>query len=286
MKFGTLYAYWTREWIADYSKLMEKAKFAGFDVLEIGADNLVEISEYELKKLKDKSEELNLSISCNIGPDKKYDISSTDEKTKLRGIQYFEKIFEKMKLINSKILVGVVYSHWPYDFQDLNKDEMWKRAVKSTRKLCEIADTYDVDIAIEVVNRYESILLNTADEGVKFCKDVNHKRAKLLLDTFHMNIEEDDMVEAIKNSREYLAHFHIGESNRKLPGNGNQINWEQIFKALNDINYDGMVVMEPFMSDEGEVAKDIKVWRNMIEDKQDIDDCIKKSLEFVKNIAS
>lgn len=81
-----------------------------------------------------------------------------------------------------------------------------------------MAEEYDINYCLEIVNRYEQYLLNTAAEGVDFVRELDSPKIKLLLDCFHMNIEEDSFSEAIKTAGELLGHFHIGECNRKVPG--------------------------------------------------------------------
>lgn len=283
MKYGTLYAYWTREWSGDYLFYLDKAHKLGFDTLEISAAHLPDMTDQELHDLANASKRLGMTITANIGPKKEVDISSSDPLVRINGMKYFEEIFVAMKKLNCDILVGVIFSHWPYDFIDLDKEAIWERAVESVRKLSEVADKYDIDLALEVVNRFENNLLNTAEEGVRFCKDVDHPRAKLLLDTFHMNIEEDSIPGAIRKSKDYLIHLHIGEANRKVPGKGH-IPWKEIGLALKDINFDRAVVMEPFVKQGGQVGEDIRVWRDLSDAKNvdELDNELQESLEYLK----
>ena len=138
-------------------------------------------------------------------------------------------------------------------------------------------------MCLEVVNRFETNILNTSEEAVRFCNEVDHMRAKILLDTFHMNIEEDSIADAIRHAGSLLGHMHVGEGNRKVPGKGH-LPWVEIGKALNDIGHDKGVVMEPFVHMGGKVGSDIKVWRDLTggasEDQNDAD--IKASLEFLR----
>lgn len=115
---------------------------------------------------------------------------------------------------------------------------------------------------MEVVNRFEQFLFNDAAEATQFVKDVDRDNVKVMLDCFHMNIEEDSFYDAIVSTGKYLGHFHVGEANRKVPGKG-RIPWNEIGRALRDIGYDGGVVMEPFVCMGGGVGQDIKVWRDL-----------------------
>jgi D-psicose/D-tagatose/L-ribulose 3-epimerase len=124
------------------------------------------------------------------------------------------------------------------------------------------AEDNNVIFAMEVVNRFEHFLMNTAEEGVSYVKQLDSPNARLLLDTFHMNIEEDHIGTAIETAGQYLGHVHLGESNRRPPGCGH-IPWDELASALKKINYQGALVMEPFLMPGGQVGSDIKVWRDL-----------------------
>lgn len=283
MKFGTLYAYWVRDWGADYCALAKKAKKAGFDVLEVGAGDLLDMTDAQLEELKATATELGLEISANLGPPKDKDVSSADPAIREAGVKFLCDIMHQMVKIDCKILIGALYNCWPYDFKDLDKEGLWKRAVEGMQKVGDEADRLGITIALEVLNRFETLLLTDASEGVQFCRDVNRKSVKVLLDTFHMNIEEDDLPAAIRATGEWLAHLHVGEGNRKLPGMGH-LDWAAIGSALKDIGFDGMVVMEPFMKTGGSVGSDIKVWRDLSDnaDEEGMDRMIAESVAFLR----
>ncbi|MBO4220251.1 MAG: sugar phosphate isomerase/epimerase [Clostridia bacterium] len=287
MKFGTLYAYWVRDWGADYCELAKKVKAAGFDVIEVGAGDLVKMSDEELKRLSDAAKSLGLEISANLGPPRDKDISSADPAIREAGVKFLCDIMHQMVKIDCRILIGALYNCWPYDFADLDKESLRKRAVEGMQRVGDEADRLGITIALEVLNRFETILLTDAAEGVKFCEDVGRESVKVLLDTFHMNIEEDNIPDAIRNTGSWLAHLHVGEGNRKLPGMGH-LDWFAIGKALRDISFDGMVVMEPFMKSGGSVGKDIKVWRDLSNGASDeeMDSIIANSLVFLRGAFS
>ena len=283
MKFGTLYAYWTKEWTGDYKYFAKKVSDIGFDILEISAGDLLAMSDRDIDELKAVSKDSGIEITSNIGPARKYDVASPDEETRERGIKFLSDIMKKMDRLDSRALVGVMYTYWPNAFDDLNKEAQWERGVKSVRRMGSVAKELGIDFCLEVVNRFETNILNTAEEGMRYLKDVDCDSVKLLLDTFHMNIEEDNIPDAFRLCGDKLGHIHVGEGNRKLPGQGH-LPWEEIGKALNEIGYTKGVVMEPFVTMGGRVGEDIKVWRDLSggasPEKMDAD--IKASLEFLK----
>lgn len=285
MKYGVLYAYWETEWKTDYLMCLKKIKEAGFDVMEVGAPHLLEMSDSYLKDLRLAAQDIGLEISSNVGPSKDKDVASQDSQVRKNGITFLSDIMRQMDKVGSKILAGVTYTYWPNDFTDTDKPALWERGVASVKEVGKVAQDLDIDLCLEVVNRYETITLNTAEEGVKFCDEVNNPNVKLLLDTFHMNIEEDNIAEAIRFAgKKYLGHLHVGESNRKLPGQGS-LPWRDIGRALNAIGYTGHVVMEPFVTTGGSIAEDIKVWRDLTNGatREEMDENLKESVTFLRH---
>ena len=156
-----------------------------------------------------------------------------------------------------------MYSYWPVDFsKPVHKEDDWKYSVEGMKKLSELAKPYQITLNLEVLNRFENPILNTAEEGVQFVTEVDRDNVKVMLDTFHMNIEETSISAAIRTAGNLLGHFHTGECNRMVPGQG-RMPWREIAEALHEIQYDGSVVMEPFVRRGGQIEKDIHIWRNM-----------------------
>ena len=143
------------------------------------------------------------------------------------------------------------------------------------------ARDYGITYCLEVVNRFEQLLLNTVKEGMEFVDQVGSPNVKLLLDTFHMNIEEDYIGGSITSAKGYIGHFHIGECNRKPPGTGH-MPWDEIFGAIKKIGYEGRIVMEPFIKPVARLV-DIRVFRDLGEgcDEEEMDGMV-GMLEFVK----
>lgn len=285
MKFGTLYSYWGNEWSCNYSEIVERVSRLGFDILEIGAGHLLELSELQISDLRSKAEKQGIEITCNIGPAKDKDVASAKSSTRRDGIDFLSNIMKAMKLLGSNRLVGVQYTYWPNDFSDLDKVAIWARGVDSVKELAQVAEGYGIHMCLEVVNRFETHILNTGAEALDFCKEVGNDNVNILMDTFHMNIEEDNISDAIRAVGGKLGHLHVGEGNRKLPGEGS-LPWKEIGKALRDIKYTGGVVMEPFYFKDGQVGKDIKVWRDLSDgaSREEMDQKITKSLQFIKSI--
>jgi D-psicose/D-tagatose/L-ribulose 3-epimerase len=284
MKFGTYFAYWEQNWDTDYLKYIRKVADLGFDVLEVGAAGIVNMSDEALEALKNEAKKYNITLTAGIGLPKEYDVSSSDENVRQHGLAFVRKMLDKLYKADIHAIGGTVYSYWPADYsKPIDKAAALTQSIKSVREIADYAAQYNITILIEVLNRFEQFLLNDAGEAIQYVKEVNKANVKVMLDSFHMNIEEDNMGDAIRKTGNYLGHFHIGECNRKVPGKGH-MPWAEIGQALRDIHYEGCVVMEPFVRTGGIVGSDIKVWRDLSENANEakLDADIKESLELVK----
>ena len=282
MKHGIYYAYWEHEWKADYRKYIEKVSKLGFDVLEIAATPLVDYSDNQLIELKKCARDHGLILTVNHGPSPEQNLSSADPDIRTNAKAFFTDLLQRIYKLDAHILGGALFSYWPVDYtKRLSKEEDWNRSVEGIREIAGIAEECGVYCCLEVLNRFENYLINTSLEGIKFVKQVEHPNVKILLDTFHMNIEEDSIGGAIRTAGNYLGHLHTGECNRKVPGKG-RIPWLEIGEALNDIQYDGNIVMEPFVKMGGTVGSDIKVWRDLSSGANEakMDDDAREALNF------
>ncbi len=284
MKFGTYFAYWEQKWDVSYTKYVKKVADLGFDVLEVGAAGIVTMSDEELTALKEEAKKYHITLTSGIGLPPEYDVSSTDENVRQNGISFMKKILDALAKADIHAIGGTVYSYWPVDYtKPIDKPAVLSQSIKSVKELADYALQYDITLLIEVLNRFEQFLINDADEALSYIKTINKPNVKVMLDSFHMNIEEDHLGDAIRKTGDYLGHFHIGECNRKVPGKGH-MPWSEIGQALRDISYNGCVVMEPFVRTGGIVGSDIKVFRDLSDHADDakLDADIKESLQFVK----
>jgi len=288
MKYGIYVAYWLNEWSADYKKYINKAAEIGFDILEISCASFYNWykADAQLAELRDYAKEKGVILTAGYGPAKEQNLSSEDENVVRNAKAFLKDVFTKLKLMNITHVGGGLYSYWPVDYsKPIDKSGDWKRAVKNVTEVAKIAADCGVVLGMEVLNRFEGYLLNTCEEALQFVNEVNQPNVKIMLDTFHMNIEEDNIAGAIRMAGDKLGHLHLGEQNRKVPGKGS-LPWNEIGLALRDINYQGAAVMEPFVKKGGTIGSDIKIWRNLLPDTSEeiLDRDAKASLEFVKHV--
>ena len=263
MKYGIYYAYWEKEWAADYTQYVKKAEKLGFDILEIGASPLPDYSQEQIRLLRQCAKNSGVTLTAGYGPTFEHNMGSSDPAIREKASEWFKRLFEVMGQLEISKIGGALYSYWPVDFsKPVHKEDDWKYSVEGMKKLSELAEPYQITLNLEVLNRFENPILNTAEEGVQFVTEVDRDNVKVMLDTFHMNIEETSISAAIRTAGNLLGHFHTGECNRMVPGQG-RMPWREIAEALHEIQYDGSVVMEPFVRRGGQIEKDIHIWRNM-----------------------
>ena len=280
MKHGIYYAYWEQEWSADYVKYVHKVSNLGFDILEIGGTPLPDYSQDQIHELKAVSDAEGIELTVGYGPSAAHNVGNP--LVQESALEWYRRLFDVMEQLGSTCIGGALYSYWPVDFgKPLNKAEDWKRAVDGIQKLSELAKPHNIQLNLECLNRFENYLLNTAQEGVQFVKEVDCDNVGVMLDTFHMNIEETSISSAIRTAGSLLGHFHTGECNRMVPGKG-RMPWREIGNALKDIGYQKRIVMEPFVNMGGQVGQDIKIWRpicgDLSEERLDLD--AKESVAF------
>lgn len=263
MQHGIYYSYWEKEWSAKFGPYVEKVAKLGFDVIEVAAHHINDYSDAELAVIRQTARDNGIALTAGIGPSKSRYLSSPDKAVRDAGKAFFEQTLANVAKLDIRTIGGALHSYWPVDYsQPVDKAGDWARGVEGVAGIAGFANDLGINLCIEVLNRFENHVLNTASEGVAFVTEVGAPNVKVMLDTFHMNIEEDSFGDAIRTAGPLLGHFHTGENNRRVPGKG-RIPWHEIGLALREINYGGVVVMEPFVKTGGTVGSDIRVWRDL-----------------------
>ena len=140
MKFGALYSYWGHEWKCDYIETAKRMHACGCEVLEVGAPHLLDMTDEQLKELKDTCDGLGMEITSNIGPAEEYDLASEDPAVRANGVKYLTDILRAMAKIGSKSLVGAMYSYWPCkNFKYDDKEGAWERSIEGMKEVAKVA---------------------------------------------------------------------------------------------------------------------------------------------------
>jgi D-psicose/D-tagatose/L-ribulose 3-epimerase len=286
VKIGIYYAYWEQEWRADYRPYIKKAADLGFDILEIACTPLPQMSHAELAELRQLARSAGITLTAGHGPSAAHNLASADPAVRQAAVAFYTDLLERLDQLDIRTIGGGIYSYWPIDYaQPIDKIGDWGRSVEQVRVVGQVARELGISYCLEVLNRFEGYLLNTAAEAVRFVDEVGLANVKVMLDTFHMNIEEDSFGAAIRLVGPRLGHFHTGETNRRVPGQG-RIPWPEIAEALTDIAYTGAMVMEPFVRMGGQVGNDIKIWRDLSggASAQDLDQDARAAARFCRSL--
>ena len=283
-RVGIHYAYWMHQWAADFHPLIDKVADLGFDILEADAGPIARMPPEGRRRLKAHADERNVTLTYGSGLGRDQDLASEDRSVRERGIALLQQQARAIGEIGGGTLSGVIYGAWlaALPFGTTDKRPFVERSAASMREAIKAAEDNNVIFNMEVVNRFEQFMLNTSAEAVAYVDMVGSAHAKILLDTFHMNIEEDFIDDAIVAARSKLGHMHFGENNRMPPGFGH-IPWTEVGAALRKIGYLGDVVMEPFVRPGDQVGHDVKVYRDLSA-KIDLDEAARKALLFTRGL--
>jgi D-psicose/D-tagatose/L-ribulose 3-epimerase len=221
LKFGIYYSYWEQEWSADCLKYVEKAAKLGFDVIEIAAHHLNSYSPAHIAEVGRSARGNGITITAGLGPSQQRNLCSADPAVRKAGRAFFEETLTNLAKLNIRIIGGALHSYWPIDYsKPVDKAGDRARGLEGISSLADFAGNLGIDLCLEVLNRFENHVLNTAEEGVAFVREIAKPNVRVMLDTFHMNIEEDSFGKAIRTAGPLLGHFHTGENNRRVPGKG------------------------------------------------------------------
>lgn len=264
MKYGIYYAYWEKEWGGQFVPYVEKCKRLGFDVLEVACGAFHLEDDRFFRELRAAADANGMILTGGYGPRPEHNLASRDEAAVEKAFDFYADIFRKMEIAGIDRIGGALYSYWPVDFSaPMDKPGDTARSIARMQRLADMAADHGIMLCMESLNRFEGYMINEAYEAIDYVKAVDRPNVKVMLDTFHMNIEEDSLTDAIRQAGPLLGHFHVGEANRRCPRPGGRFDWAEIGQALKQINYGGYVVMEPFVTMGGQVGKDISIWRDL-----------------------
>jgi len=260
MKIGINTWVWTSPFSTKDFDLIPKAKEMGFDVFEVALEDVSIIDANLLRKrLQDSG--LAVTVCGAFGPTR--DISSEDPAVRKNGVDYIRESIRFSDEVGARVFAGPIYSAVGKTrlVPDEQKKREWAWCVENLREVGKAATDAGVTIGIEPLNRFETDMINLVEQALKLVRDVGSPAYKIHLDTFHSNIEEKSIPDAVRKiGKGMLCHFHACENDRGIPGTGHQ-DWKGIRAALREIEYDGAAVIESFTPGTVEIAKAASIWR-------------------------
>lgn len=262
----------------DSIAVLEQFKAWGIDGVEIALEDTSHVDGKKLRPVLDDLELPCLSICAAMGPGR--DLRGTDEEQQ-NALDYINGTMEIMADLGCPVLVGPLYS--VVGRAESTPKDVYKKQFDTVaghlKTLAQRADSLGVKLAIEPLNRYETDFVNTSAQAVALVEAVDHAAVGILLDTYHMNIEEKNQAEAIAIAGKHLLHVHACGCDRGAPG-GDHLDWDGISGALKAIGYSGSLVIESFTPDVKVVAKAASIWRDVEPSQESI---AVKGLSFLRS---
>lgn len=243
----------------EFATLAPKVAKMGFDLFEFGIESTTDL-DYSRAAAIARENNLAVSVCAAMGPDR--DLIHPDEGIRRNGMEYVRHCIDAARTLGATNVVGPLYSAVGRTWQS-TEDERKRDTdllVRQLKELSSHAGDSGVVLCVEPLNRFETSFMNLAQQAVEVVDRVGHPACGILLDTFHMNIEERSIGDAIKAAGPRLKHFHGCENDRGAAGTGH-VPWNEVRDALKAIDYDGPVVIESFTAKVKTIAKAAAIWR-------------------------
>lgn len=275
MKYGMNLLLWTDQLRDEHLPVLERLKKLGYDGVELPMFAL-DVDEYARwgKRLDD----LGLERTAVTVRGLEDNPISDDPKVRAAGIANNKKAVDCCQAAGIHLICGPYHSALGHFSGAGPTGDEWKRGVESMREVAEHAAKCHVTLAVEYLNRFECYFLNSARDAARFVREVDHPACRTMYDTFHANIEEKNVAEAVRECAPYMAHVHISENDRSTPGAGN-VDWKSTFDALKASGYDGWLMIEAFGLALPALSAATKIWRRMYESE---DQLASDGLAFMK----
>ena len=266
MKVGMNLLLWTAFVTEEHFPILEKIKKTGYDGVEIP---LFDGDAEHYKKIKKELDNLGLGCTAVTVVNAETNPISPDASIRKAGLDRIKWALDMTSVMGGDLLAGPYHSALGvFSGQPPTADER-KRAVEVLTQAADHAQKVKVKIAIEYLNRFECYFLTNAMDAKNLVREINHPYFGTMYDTFHANIEEKNISQAIASMEDTYIHVHISENDRGTPGSGH-VHWDETFKALRKAKYDGWLTIEAFGRALPDLAAATKIWRDMFPSPEDV----------------
>jgi D-psicose/D-tagatose/L-ribulose 3-epimerase len=250
----------------EFARLAPMVKGMGFDLIEFGIESTSDL-DYGRAAGIARANGLGVSVCAAMGADR--DLIHSDESIRRNGMDYVRHCIDAAKTVGAPNVIGPLYSAVGRTWQAT--DDERKRdldlLVRQLQELSAYAADRGVGLGVEPLNRFETSFINLASQAIEVVDRVDHPACGLLLDTFHMNIEERSIGDAIRSAGKRIRQLHTCENDRGAPGSGH-VPWQEVAAACRDVGFNGPFVIESFTSKVKSIARAAAIWRKFA-DTQD-----------------
>lgn len=249
----------------------------GYDVIEVCVENPALLTAEAIRRAASETG-LQVGVCGAFGPDR--DLSNEDPEGRAAGVAYVKTCVDLAQAVGSPHVAGPMYATTGKTrmLSPAGRRQQRAWAAESIREAADYAAERGVRLAIEPLNRFETDMVNTTEQGLELCELVGRPNVGLLVDTFHMNIEEKSLAAAVRLAGSRVFHVQVSENDRGAPGSGH-IPWEEFFGALTEIEYRGQIVVESFLPTVAEIARAVSLWRPVAES---MDELARAGLAFLR----
>ncbi len=276
MKYGFNLLLWTTDVNEACDPLLEQIKSWGYDGVEIPIFGYDTANYTRLGKKLDSIGLERTAVTISTG---EANPIAADTAIRKAGVEKVKQAIDMCHASGVKLLCGPYHSAiGQFSGAGTTADE-WKWGQESMLQAADHAKAAGVTLVMEYLNRFECYFLTSAVETSRFIKEANHPNLRMMYDTFHANIEEKDLAQAIRTCAPYTAHVHISENDRSTPGEGH-VDWATTFKTLKEVKYDGWFVVEAFGLALPAIAAATKIWRRMYDTEEKL---ARNALKFMKS---
>jgi len=276
MKIGMNLLLWTTHVTEEHYPQLEKIKSTGFDGVEIP---IFGGEDAHYQKLRKKLDELQLKTSTVTVATPEASAISPDPKIRRAAAERLKTIVRHSAILGADILCGPFHQALGVFSGTGPTEEEFKRATDVHREVADEAKRQGVCLALEFLNRFECYFLNTTAAAATYVRRVNHPNLKTMFDTFHANIEEEDLPRAFSENVAEIAHVHVSNNDRGVPGRGH-IDFPAVFRAIKKSGYNGWLTIEAFGRALPELAEPTRVWRDFFKQP---DDVVTEGYRFIRD---
>lgn len=258
MKFGLNMLLWTTQVGEEHFPMLAELKAMGYDGVEFP---LFAPDDARYRKVRVELDNLGLECTAVTIATRETNPISEEASARRAAVEALKQIIHTTQLLGGKVLCGPVHSALSHFVGRSRTEAEWGWCVETLREVADFAEQADVTLAVEALNRFESYFLNIAGDTRRLVDDIAHPRIRAMYDTFHANIEERSIPDAVAALAPVLAHVHISENDRGIPGQG-LVRWPETFAALKANGYDGWLTIEAFGLSLPNLSA-MCIWRNL-----------------------